>query len=124
VIFSIIGITAKKLPREISGFGLLHDCVGFRRSPIRLRHRTLSHASCCGLDSHRTELTAFAAEFSFPITVFGEDAPALNGWDRISGIFDVYSDGDDPAYGSRHQVSEGPRAGANCHSQLRQILPK
>jgi hypothetical protein len=51
----------------------LHYCVGLRRSPIRLRHRT--HFPCIVLRLHNhTDLPAFASEYSFPITVFDVDA--------------------------------------------------
>ena len=69
MIFAVIGIAAKELPSEIGGFGVLHDCVGFRRSPIRLRHRTLFPCLVLPLhdgrgapnDTHHTDLAAFAA---------------------------------------------------------------
>jgi hypothetical protein len=41
IIFSVITIAGTALPGEIGGFGGLQLCVGFWRSPVKLRHGTI-----------------------------------------------------------------------------------
>jgi hypothetical protein len=96
MIVSIFGVAAKKLPSEIGGFGVLHYCVGFRRSPIRLRHRTLFPCIVPGLHHgigasmmQTTPIVPVSLlSFSVQATVFPVYKPMLAiGWGGRSPIF-------------------------------------
>jgi hypothetical protein len=147
MIFSIVGMSAKKLPSEIGGLGVLHDCVGFRRSPIRLGHRTLFPCIVLRLHSgtaaSRMQTTPICPRsllsISVRVRVDRGDAPALafGCGPHLSGVCNfthsstscwptrhsTQQAGDASASGRFSKHPERPAPFANCHSHLHQKLP-